>query len=384
MTAAFAGNLVRFTQVLRTAGIPIGTDKVLDAVRVLPIAGLERRGDCHATLSALFLTRHEQQPIFDEAFARFWSPAEFAEREQALRLPKVSGPLSPPPVNPGRVREALLPLAAHLSKHDATPGPVEIDATLTFSATERLQALDFERMTASEWDEARRAIARLRLPLPRTRLRRYRAVESGPVIDLTRTLRRMARDGGDLTRIARRARVERTPPLVVLCDISGSMHRYTRMFLHFVHAIARDHTRVSAFVFGTRLTNVSRALRDRDVDEALARMTALVPDWAGGTRIGACLREFNFRWSRRLLAQNACVLLVSDGLDRGEGESLAEEMARLHRSCRRLIWLNPLLRYEGFEPCATGIASMRPHVDDFLPVHNLASLAQLAAALTKP
>ena len=216
MTGAFAGNLVRFTQVLRTAGIPIGTDKVLDAVRVLPIAGLERRGDCHATLSALFLTRREQQPVFDEAFARFWAPPEFVERQLALRLPKVAGPLAQPPVNPGRVREALLPLAAHLSRHDATPDTVEIDATLTFSASERLQSLDFERMTTAEWEEARRAIARLRLPLPRTRLRRYRPVDRGPAIDLARTLRRMARDGGDLGRLSRRARVEHAPPLVVL------------------------------------------------------------------------------------------------------------------------------------------------------------------------
>jgi hypothetical protein len=191
----------------------------------------------------------------------------------------------------------------------------------------------------------------------------------------------MARDGGDVLRIARQSRVERPPPLVILCDISGSMHRYTRMFLHFVHALARDRTHVSAFVFGTRLTNVTRPLRDRDVDEALAKMTAIVPDWAGGTRIASALREFNFRWARRLLAQNACVLVVSDGLDRDDAEGLAGEMARLHRSCRRLIWLNPLLRYSGFEPRATGIASMLPHVDEFLPVHNLASLEQLAGAL---
>ena len=381
MTGHIASNLVRFARVLRTAGIPIGTDKVMDAVRVLPLAGLERRADCQATLSALFLTRHEQQPVFDEAFARFWSPPEFAEREQALKLPKVSGPLSQPPVNPGRVREALMPLAAHLSRQDAPDDRVEVDATLTFSADERLRTLDFERMTQAEWDEARRAIARMRLPLPRVRTRRYRRVEHGPAIDLARTLRRMARDGGEAARIVRRARVERVPPLVVLCDISGSMHRYTRMFLHFVHALARDNTRVSAFLFGTRLTNVSRALRDRDVDEALGRMTALVPDWAGGTRIGACLREFNYRWSRRLLGQNACVLLVSDGLDRDDAGGLAGEMARLHRSCRQLLWLNPLLRYGGFEPRASGIASMLPHVDAFLPVHNLASLGQLAKAV---
>ena len=400
MSGQLAGNLLHFARILRVAGIPIGTDKVMDAVRILPIAGLERRSDCHATLSALFLTRHEQQAVFDDAFAQFWTPSAAEEREQALRLPKVRGPLAHRPVNPGRVREAMMPLAAHLSHKDEAADEVTVDATLTFSATERLKAIDFERMTTEEWNAARRAVSQLRLPRPWLRTRRYRPLDRGPSIDLARTLRRMAREGGELTHIARRARIERMPPLVVLCDISGSMHRYTRMFLHFVHALARDRGRVSAFVFGTRLTNVTRALRDRDVDEALAKMAAMVPDWAGGTRISACLREFNFRWSRRLLAQNASVLLVSDGLDRdespplpqapaktlawegaGERVNLAAEMARLHRSCRRLLWLNPLLRYGGFEPRASGIASMLPHVDEFLPVHNLASLEDLARAL---
>jgi hypothetical protein len=253
----------------------------MDAVRVLPIAGLERRVDCHATLSALFLTRHEQQAVFDDAFAHFWSPSTPEEREQALRLPKVRGPLAHRPVNPGRVREAMMPLAAHLSRNDEAAHEVTVDATLTFSATERLKAIDFERMTLEEWNAARRAISQLRLPVPMTRTRRYRPLDRGPSIDLARTLRRMARDGGELTHVVRRARIERMPPLVVLCDISGSMHRYTRMFLHFVHALARDRGRVSAFVFGTRLTNVTRPLRDRDVDEALAKMAAIVPDWAG-------------------------------------------------------------------------------------------------------
>ena len=391
MSGQLAGNLLHFARILRVAGIPIGTDKLMDAVHVLPIAGLERRQDCHATLSALFLTRHEQQAVFDEAFARFWTPSAAEEREQALRLPKASGPLAHRPVNPGRIREAMMPLAAHLSRNDNPAHEVTVDATLTFSATERLKAIDFERMTTEEWNAARRAVSQLRLPLPRVRTRRHRPLDRGPSVDLARTLRRMARDGGELTHIVRRARIERVPPLVVLCDISGSMHRYTRMFLHFVHALARSRpnnsragsSRMSAFVFGTRLTNVTRPLRDRDVDEALAKMAAIVPDWAGGTRIGACLREFNFRWARRLLAQNACVLVVSDGLDRDDAEGLAAEMARLHRSCRRLIWLNPLLRYGGFEPRASGIASMLPHVDEFLPVHNLASLEELARTLAR-
>ncbi len=183
--------------------------------------------------------------------------------------------------------------------------------------------------------------------------------------------------------MVRRERRVKPPPIVVLCDISGSMHRYTRMFLHFMHALTRDREKVATFVFGTRLTNVTRPLRDRDVDEALARVGAAASDWAGGTRIGACLREFNFRWARRLLAQNAAVLLVTDGLDRDDAHGLAAEMQRLHRACHRLVWLNPLLRYAGFQPQASGIASMLPHVDAFVPMHNIESLRELAAQLPR-
>jgi len=374
-------NVLHFARVLRAAGIPIGTDKVMDAVKVLPTAGLERRADCHATLSALFLTRHEQQAAFDEAFARFWRDPALAEHAQALNLPEVRGRMSKPAMNPGRVREAMMPPSSHLSPPTSPHDEVVVDATLTFSFSERLKTIDFERMTTEEWAAAKRLVASLALPVPLQRTRRYRPDPGGASLDLSRTLRRMARDGGDTLRISRCARVDRSPPLVVLCDISGSMHRYTRMFLHFLHALARDRGRISTFVFGTRLTNVTRPLRDRDVDEALAKVSALVPDWEGGTRIGACLREFNFRWSRRLLAQNACVILVTDGLDRDDADELSEEMARLHRSARRVLWMNPLLRFEGFEPRASGIAAMRPHVDSFLPMHNLASLADLSLAL---
>ncbi len=382
-------NVLHFARILRNAGIPIGTDKVVDAVRVLPAAGLERRGDCHATLSALFLTRHEQQAVFDEAFARFWRDRALVEHVHALRLPEVQGRLGKPAMNAGRVREAMMPPGARLTLPVDGRDEVTVDATLTFSATERLKTIDFERMTADEWEAARRVVAGLRLPVPVRLTRRHRAHPSGPLVDLTKTLRRMPREGGDSLRIARRARVARAPPLVVLCDISGSMHRYTRMFLHFLHALTRPRlqnsragsSHGSTFLFGTRLTNVTRPLRDRDVDEALARIGMLVPDWAGGTRIGACLREFNFSWSRRLLAQDASVILISDGLDRDDTGELAAEMSRLHRSCRRLLWLNPLLRFDGFEPRASGIAAMRPHVDAFLPMHNLASLADIAREL---
>jgi uncharacterized protein with von Willebrand factor type A (vWA) domain len=301
---------------------------------------------------------------------------------RALLLPHVQG-RTPRPGGGGRLDAALFPSAPSPSRTFEEPPEISVDAALTFSSGERLRTVDFEKMTDEEWAEARLLMSRLRLPLPRIRTRRYSAATRGTAVDLPATMRRMARQGGEITAIARRVRRSRRPPIVVLCDISGSMHRYTRMFLHFLHALTRDHERVTTFVFGTRLTNVTRPLRDRDVDEALARVGSAVPDWAGGTRIGACLREFNLRWARRLLAQNACVILVSDGLDRDDAQGVSEEMARLRRSCRRLVWLNPLLRYEGFAPQASGIASMLPHVDAFLPMHNLASLNDLAFALAE-
>jgi uncharacterized protein with von Willebrand factor type A (vWA) domain len=203
-------------------------------------------------------------------------------------------------------------------------------------------------------------------------------------VHLRETLRRSVREGGDAIALVRSKPVAIHPPLVVLCDISGSMNPYARMFLHFLHAITNDRDRVHTFVFGTRLTHITRQLRHRDIDVAMTRVADAVRDWSGGTRIGASLREFNWRWARRLLGQNACVLLVSDGLDREGGEGLAEEMARLARSCRWLVWLNPLLRYDRFEPKAAGVRAMLPHVDLFLPVHNVTSLIELGRALRRP
>jgi hypothetical protein len=377
-----AENVVHFARILRGAGIPIGTDKVMDAVHALPLTGLERRDDWHATLSALFLTRHEQQPVFDDAFGRFWRDPALEERMRAMLLPKVEG-RTPKDEYGGRLAEAMSPAMAPRKTPNDLPPEVTVDATLTFGVSERLRQMDFENMSVAEWNEARALVAQLRLPVPDIRTRRYRRSTTGRAIDLPATLRNMARSGGEITKIARRRPGQRPPPLVVLCDISGSMHRYTRMFLHFVHALTRDRQRVSTLVFGTRLTNVTRPLRDRDVDEALSRVSQAVPDWAGGTRIASCLREFNFHWARRLLGQNACVLLVTDGLERDDTGLLAREMDRLARASHRLVWLNPLLRYEGFEPKASGIASMLPHVDEFLPVHNLASLTDLARELSR-
>lgn len=385
---ALAGNVLHFARVLRAAGIPIGTDKVMDAIRALPLAGVEHRGDWRTTLGALFLTRHEQQALFDAAFERFWRDPALEERMRAALLPQVRG-LADRSQAPGRLERALHP-------HESTSGPNEtteitVDAALTYSREERLRHLDFEKMTPEEWQQARALVARLRLPVADVATRRYRAARCNGTLDLRGSLRNMLRQGGDIVEVTRRARRTRPPPLVVLCDVSGSMHRYTRMFLHFLHALTRDRPRlnhstagcmrVSTFVFATRLTHVTRALRDRDVDEALAKVGREVQDWAGGTRIGECLKEFNHRWARRVLAQNASVVLLTDGLDRDDAATLAAQMDRLHRSCRKLLWLNPLLRFEEFEPRAEGVAAMLPRVDAFLPMHNLSSLEDLSHRL---
>lgn len=384
MAGRLAENVLHFARVLRGAGIPIGTDKVIEASRALALAGVERRADWHATLSALFLTRHEQQAVFDQAFDVFWRDPALEEKMMGLLLPKVRGRTPSPQADvSARVAQALLPARQAPRREDA-PDEVAIDATLTFSPGERLRRLDFEQMSAAEWTEARALIRRLVLPVPRIATRRFSPSPAGGIPDLRAALRRLARDGGEIVRLPRRRRREKAPPLVVLCDISGSMHRYTRMFLHFLHALARDRARTHTFLFGTRLTNVTRPLRDRDVDQAVKRVCDAVPDWAGGTRIGACLREFNWRWSRRVLGQNACVILLTDGLEREDAAGLGEEMARLARACHRLVWLNPLLRFDGFEPAASGIRAMRPHVDAFRPMHNIDTLTDLARALSHP
>jgi len=314
----------------------------------------------------------------------FWRNPQLLERVMALLLPRVHGrtPSSERPPLSSRVADPLAPKASAAQKTEREPPPeIQIEATLTFSDRELLQKTDFETMTVEELAQAKKLIAGLRLPIPEVRTRRLRPDPHGRQIDLRTTLRTTVRGSADLIPLQRRSPQRRHPPLVVLCDISGSMSRYSRMFLHFVHAITNDRDRVHTFLFGTRLTNITRHLRHRDVDVALSAVSQAVADWSGGTRIGASLAAFNLRWSRRVLGQNAVVLLISDGLDRDGGTDLSEAMDRLHRSCRKLIWLNPLLRYEDFRPAATGVRLMLPHVDAFLPAHNLDSLVDLARAL---
>jgi uncharacterized protein with von Willebrand factor type A (vWA) domain len=283
-----------------------------------------------------------------------------------------------------RVGEALHTPREARDRQETPPPEVEVDATLTWSAREVLRKKDFEQMSAEEIAQAKTAVARMRLPVADVATRRYRIHPHGTRVDIRATLRGGLRSGSGALPLVRGRRRLRPPPLVIICDISGSMSQYSRMLLHFTHTLATDRDRVHSFVFGTRLTNVTRHLRSRDVDEALARVAEAVEDWSGGTRIGECLHEFNREWSRRVLGQSAVTLLISDGLDRDAGVGLEVEVERLHKSCRRLIWLNPLLRYEGFEPRSLGMRAILPHVDELRSVHNLESLETLVEVLGAP
>jgi len=374
-------NVMHFARLLRAAGLRIGPDRVIDCVNELQIAGAQRRDDWYWTMSAVLLSRQEQRPIFDQAFQIFWRDPKLAERMMQVLLPKAHGRTAKPEEQQSqRLTDALF-----RNRDDAArEQKIDLEARLTFSSREVLQRMDFDTMSAAELAEAKKMISQLRLPLPEIRTRRYYPHRNGRRVDLRASLRQSLREGGDIIPLVRAAPRELHPPLVVLCDISGSMNPYARMFLHFLHAITNDRDRVSVFVFGTRLTNITRQLRHRDVDVAMTKVAEAIKDWSGGTRIGHSLREFNFKWARRTLAQNASVLLVSDGLDREAGEGLGAEMERLAKSSRYVVWLNPLLRYEKFEARPAGVRAMLPHVDLFLPVHNLKSLVDLARTLSNP
>ena len=371
-----ADNVVGFARALRAAGVPVGPGAVIDAMNALQLIDIGNRGDVYTTLEAIFVKRHEHALIFAQAFGLFFRAAEeWKHMLDSVPLPDHARK-KPPPAS-RRVQEAMSQPTMR-----EQPQVQEHDLRLSVSDKEILQKKDFAQMSAAEIAEATRAITRMKLPQAELETRRYRPDARGLRLDMRRTLRGSLRTGGEIVHIRKLGRIEKPAPIVALLDISGSMSEYTRLFLHFLHAITDARKRVSVFLFGTRLTNVTRALRARDPDEALASCSASVEDWAGGTRIATSLHSFNKLWARRVLGQGAIVLLISDGLEREADSRLAFEMDRLHRSCRRLIWLNPLLRFDGFEPKAQGIKMMLPHVDEFRPVHNLTSIGELITALS--
>ncbi len=382
MSGRLAENVVAFVRLLRAAGLSVGPGRALSAARAVAAVGIAERDDLYWALHATLITRRQDRVLFDQAFHLFWRNPQLFERAMTMLLPSLkTDELKQREAVAARLADAML---GHRSQQAPQREEAEIDASLTTSDRDLLQTRDFDQMSASEFELARRAVAKLRMAFPPVRTRRWQATASGVRIDPRRTLRHALRTGGDPVRLAKRRRAKRSPPITILCDISGSMGRYSRIFLHFIHTLMTDRDRIHAFLFGTRLTNITRALKTRDVDEAVAKASAQVMDWAGGTRIGATLHDFNRDWSRRVLGQNATVLLITDGLDRDAGEGLEREVVRLAMSCGRLVWLNPLLRFDGFQPRARGVRAILPHVDEHRPVHSLASLADLAAALAQP
>jgi uncharacterized protein with von Willebrand factor type A (vWA) domain len=380
-------NIMYFARTLRAAGLPVGPAKVLLAARAVAAAGLISRDDFYWALHTVFVNRHDQEKLFDQAFHIFWRNPAILDRMLATLLP--SSPLGDEmaakdtdELSPRLVEAFNLKKQRDGAEDPTAEDRIEIDSVLTFSSKEVLQSIDFEKMTNRELLEAKEAIRRMRLPIMALPTRRFRPARAGARADLRASMRAALRSGGSIIPLRWKVRRHRHPPLVVICDISGSMSRYSRMLLHFMHAITNDRDRVHSFVFGTRLTNITRQLRQKDIDIALEQVTERVVDWSGGTRIGACLRAFNRHWARRVLGQGAIVVFISDGLDRDNAEGLKEEIERLHKSCRRLIWLNPLLRYEDYAPKSLGAQAIIPHVDDFRTVHNLESLGQLASVLS--
>ncbi len=396
MSGQLADRLMHFARLLRAAGMAVGSDRVMLGLQALQVAGLASKGDLHAVLSACLLDRIEHRELFDQAFDLFWrAPAEGWSPLQAA-----TASATPPRALPQRLADALQAPATpteaagrNTDAPDTSPG--DANAALSWNEAEALRSADFDSMSADEWAQAQRLLSKLHVLFPPLPSRRSRpAASAGPAAtaDWRATLQHMARHGGELLRLRWRQRRTRPAPLLLLVDISGSMSQYSRMLLHFAHTLANVRSagtgdappRVESFVFGTRLTRTTRLLKNRDPDAAVAQVVRAVQDWSGGTRITASLHEFNQRWARRVLTSQATVLLISDGLEAGDTQQLGHEMERLHMSCKRLIWLNPLLRFAQFAPKAGGIRAMLPHVDQFLPTHNLRSLEHLAELLNAP
>ena len=382
-TGHLSENIAFFARALRSAGLPVGPGAVVEAVAAVEVAGIGHREDFRATLHAVFVKKREHSAVFDQAFAIFWRRRALVERMMQAMMPEALGrPDDKRTEALRRVSEALYEQPRKLP--DKKEERRELDARLTVSDLEVFKSRDFEQMSTAELAEAKAHVARLVLPLDAVPVRRMTATNRGRLIDPRATLRTSMRAGGSGIAMRFRERDEKHPPLVAIADISGSMSNYSRIFLHFLHALSKTGRRVHSFVFATELTNVSRAMQThRDPDLALAAASKLVRDWDGGTRIGRALADFNRLWSRRVLGQGAVVLLITDGLERAGTDELAFAMDRLHRSCRRLIWLNPLLRYDGFEARAAGIKSMLPHVDEFRSLHNLQSIGELCQALSE-
>lgn len=379
---ALLAAILGFGRELRAAGLAGDLPALLDFGRALAALGIEERETVRIAGEALFVRHRDEIPLYDACFARFW---DRRRRTLEVTLP-VADPDAPPGGEGGGVADGAEPVRGGdlAIPTDAEEGEGGAEGSLlTWSAGERLRSTAFDRMSADELRAAERAIDRMVIRLPERRIRRWRLHASGRILAPRPMMRRNLATGGDpLTWLWRRPRTE-PRSLVLLCDISGSMERHARLLLRFSHALARSEVRTEAFVFGTRLTRITPALRLRDPDRAMDAVTASVDDWSGGTRIGGAFREFNQRWARRVLRTSGIVIVVSDGWDRGDPAIVGTETARLRRGCHRLVWVNPLAGSRDYRPLAAGMAAAYPHLDLFLPGHDLASLEALATLLAE-
>lgn len=394
-----AGNLVNFGRRLRDAGIPIGPGQVISMVEAITAIDVRVRDDVYAAAQATVVTKPEHRQVFNREFNLFWRellgaepvPLEAFVASSApteMPLPEVSKKKQQAEASSGSVEEEKTVLAvteaeSETDADDAEEHDVPPEDVLLFSAREVLRKKDFSLCSPDEIAEARRIIEGMTWNLGKRKTRRLVKANDGRAIDRRRTMRHSMRHGGIPMDLKRQDRKERTRPLILICDISGSMDRYARLLLRFVHALGQGLDSTEIFVFSTRLTRITRELRRRDVDVALNDVVNSVDDWSGGTRIGEAIKTFNFKWARRVLRSGATVVIISDGWDRGDPQLLGREMARLQRSCRRLIWLNPLLGAAGYQPLTQGMKAALPYIDDFLPVHNLQSLQALAEILSR-
>lgn len=378
-------NLLLFGRVLRGLGMDINPGRMIDLVQALEHIQLGYKQDFYHACRSLLVHDKEDLPLFDQAFDRFWRKHDGGWIDIGLAN-----------MNQMKKQDELIVTPPSLSKTAEPPEQEQqnqpedeedllqvLEVTKTYSTRETLRKKDFAELTPDELATIKLIITGLAWELGRRLTRRQRPGR-GPTFDMRRSLRRNLRYGGEMIEWPTRKKKDKPRPLVVIADISGSMERYTRLLLHFIYGLSEGLNEVvEAFVFSTRLTRITRQLRNKDVDQAMRQISKAVPDWSGGTRIGEALKRFNFDWGRRVLGRGAVVLVISDGWDRGEPELLAQEMHRLQRSCYRLIWLNPLLGSPRYEPLTRGIQAAMPYIDDFLPVHNLVSLEELAAHLAQ-
>lgn len=378
-------HIIAFGRVLRRAGLEVATGQIIDAMRATQLIGLKSRADVYQGLFSVFVTRREQVELFNQAFHLFWRAPSKLPQVMSLILPQLKMPETAQAKQSLRVKQALAENEAQIKPPESRPKNEKkeaVDLVLTYSPLEVLRKKDFAAFSNEEVVMARQVLSEMNWNIPSKRTRRFTPNAKGRMFDLRKTVRKNMRNQGELIQLSWRANQTRMRDIVVLCDISGSMERYSRMLLHFMHAVTAGMRRVETFVFGTRLTRITRYLQQRDIDDAVSSVSQKVNDWAGGTRIGDALKDFNYLWARRVLRSGAVVMVISDGWDRGDIPLFEREVARLSRSCYRLIWLNPLLGYENYEPLTRGIKAAMPYIDDFLPVHNLESLEQIGEVLS--